>query len=131
MTAEGVRSCHDRQAQENKAAKGTGKGSSQARDYCVDAGVGGRRSFVAGGGGDGRGVALEPSAQTQDLFTRGRGSGRVVQVQRTGLPDADQSDIEKSDDRGEEACGGGIGVLNSSTQAKAGLEWATRSEVLE
>src|ERR1700684_1621900 len=102
MTAEGVRSCHDREAQENKAAKGAGNGSAHARDYCVDAGIGGGRPFVAGGGGDGRGVALEPSAQTQDLFTRGCGSGGLAQVQRTGLPDADQSDTEEGDDGGEE-----------------------------
>lgn len=74
MTVTGVRSCHDSQAPENKAAEGSGAASyatpdptpdpnpdpnpdptsatirAQTRDHCVDAGVGGRRPFVAGGG---------------------------------------------------------------------------------
>ena len=44
--------------------------------------------------------ALEPSTQAEDLVARGYRSSRLVQVQRSGLPDANQPDIEKSHDGG-------------------------------
>ena len=53
----------------------------------------------------GRGGAVEPPTETEDLVARGYRSGRLVQVQRPGLPDANQPDIEKSDERGQETDG--------------------------
>jgi hypothetical protein len=44
--------------------------------------------------------ALEPSTQSEDLVARGYRGGRLVQVQRSGLPDANQPDIERSNDGG-------------------------------
>ena len=41
-------------------------------------------------------------AQAKDQFARGRGSGRMVQVDGLRLPDTDQSDFEKCDGEGEE-----------------------------
>jgi hypothetical protein len=45
------------------------------------------------------------------------------QVQRSGIPDPDQPDLEKSDDRRQETGGREIEESNSATQAKTGLEW--------
>jgi len=48
--------------------------------------------------GDGSRGTLEPSAEAEDLIARGSRSGGLVQVQRAGIPDADQPDIAASND---------------------------------
>ena len=60
--------------------------------------------------------------QTQDLVARGYRSGRLVQVQRPGLPDADQPDIAKSDGGGQKTGGGEVEWFWFPIQAKIGLE---------
>jgi len=47
-------------------------------------------------------------------------------IQRSGLSDADQPDLETSDGGGEEAGGRDVESVEIPTQAKVGLEWGTR-----
>ena len=58
--------------------------------------------------GDGSGGTLEPSAEAEDLIAGGLRSGGLVQVQRAGLPDADQPDIATSDDGRKETGTGSV-----------------------